>query len=120
MGVKRRGKASFERRLEVLEAKFISGPVVLTFADGSTREIPGRGQHLLKLICHMSKQDELSPTERKEIELVCESVRAEEPGGGRLTEIMRCFHAGPVETAAPGNTPVNSPQDLQLETGEVR
>jgi hypothetical protein len=94
-------RAKLEKRLQILEAKLVGGVVVLTFADGSKREIPGHGQYLLKLIANLSQQEKLSATEREHIEAVCESVGAKEPGGGRMTELIHCFMAGPVETCKP-------------------
>ena len=94
-------RAKLEKRLQILEAKLVGGVVVLTFADGSKREIPGHGQYLLKLVANLSRQEELSEMEREHIEAVCESIKAKEPGGGRMTEIIRCFVAGPVETCKP-------------------
>ena len=38
-----------ERRVRALEARYIKDPVVLYFADGSTAEICGHGDFLLRL-----------------------------------------------------------------------
>ena len=40
-----------ERRLRALESKMFADPLTLYFADGSKREICGRGDYLLRLFC---------------------------------------------------------------------
>jgi hypothetical protein len=86
-----------EKRIERLEAALIRESVILRFANGSTREIPGGDDYLLNLtvaVC-WGKED-LSPEQQKHVEWIAECVGVTEPGGGRMTEIIRCCLAGPV------------------------
>jgi len=87
-----------EKRVRALEARYIKDPVVLYFADGSTTEICGHGDFLLRLLADTCSGGELNPVQAKQLDLVRRSVGAREPGGGRLTEVLRCFLEGPVET----------------------
>ena len=87
-----------EKRVRALEARYIKDPVVLYFADGSTAEICGHGDFLLRLVADTFSGGELKPEQAKQLDLVRRSVGALEPGGGRLTEVLRCFLEGPVET----------------------
>jgi len=50
-----------EKRIRALEARLISDPVMLYFADGSTRHICGRGDFLLNLLRGACGARELSP-----------------------------------------------------------
>jgi hypothetical protein len=87
----------FERRVRALEAKLITDPVVLHFADGSTREMRGRGHFLLQLLCGACGGLELRPEQAAQLELIRQSVAAQEPGGGRMVEVLRCCLQGPAE-----------------------
>ena len=66
----------FERRLRALESKMLADPVILYFADGSTREICGRGDYLLRLFCTACYGGELSPRQATELDLIRDSVSA--------------------------------------------
>lgn len=79
-----------ERRVRALEARLITDPVILHFADGSTREIHGRGDFLLNLFCGACGGADLSPWQAEQLDLIGRSVAAREPGGARLTEVLRC------------------------------
>jgi hypothetical protein len=50
-----------ERRIRTLEARLISDPVILHFADGSTRQICGRGDFLLTSLADTCQGADLSP-----------------------------------------------------------
>jgi hypothetical protein len=80
-----------ERRLKVLEKKMKSEPVLLIFEDGSRQEIHGPKYFLLDLLVATGQPSELTPVQTEQLTLIRKSVRALEPGGGRLTEIIRCF-----------------------------
>ncbi len=86
-----------ERRVRALEARLITDPLVLYFADGSTREIHGRGDFLLNLFQGACGGADLSPWQAEQLELVRRSVGAQEPGGGRMVELLKCLLHGPVE-----------------------
>ena len=87
-----------EKRVRALEARYIKDPVVLYFADGSTAEVCGHGDFLLRLLADTCSGGELKPEKAKRLDLVRRSVGALEPGGARLTELLRCVLEGSVET----------------------
>ena len=87
-----------EKRVRALEARYIKDPVVLYFADGSTTELRGHGDFLLRLIAAACSGGELKPEQAKLLDLVRRSVGALEPGGARMTEVLRCVLDGPAET----------------------
>ena len=78
-----------EKRVRALEARFIKDPVVLCFADGSTREIRGHGDFLLSLVADACRGTDPGPGHAAQLDLIRRSVYAQEPGGGRLTEVIR-------------------------------
>jgi hypothetical protein len=80
-----------EKRLRALEARMISDPLILTFADGSTRTICGGGDFLMRLFKGVFGRADLGPGQAAQLDLIRQSVRAQEPGGGRMIELLRCF-----------------------------
>ena len=79
-----------EKRIKALEKRVISNPVVLIFQDGSTREIRGKKYFLLDLFAASGKPSTLTPVQAAQLESIRKSVGAREPGGGRMTELIRC------------------------------
>jgi hypothetical protein len=96
-----------EKRIRALEARMLADSVILYFADGSKREICGRADYLLRLFCDACYGGDLSPGQAAELDLIRHSVAAQEPGGARMTEIIRCFLHGPAEEPS-SVTPVRS------------
>ncbi len=86
-----------ERRMRALESKMLADPVILYFADGSTREICGRSDFLLRLFYAACGGADLSPAQAEKLDLIRRSVAVQEPGGARMTELIRCFLLGPAE-----------------------
>jgi len=80
-----------------LETRYIKDPVVLYFADGSTAEVCGHGDFLLRLLVDICSGGELRPEQAKLLDLVRRSVGALEPGGARMIEVLHLLE-GPVET----------------------
>jgi hypothetical protein len=78
----------FEKRIRALEARMNPDPVILHFADGSTREICGRGDFLLSLL-HGACGGDLNPGQAAQLDLIGKSVYAQEPGGGHMVELVR-------------------------------
>src|SRR5215467_2059646 len=74
-----------ETRLRALEGRMISSPVILHFADGSTRELRGPRGFLLKLFSGLSG-GELTPEQAEQFDLIRRCSSVEEPGGGHLAE----------------------------------
>jgi hypothetical protein len=86
-----------EQRIRALEARLITDPVILYFDDGSTRELRGHGDFLLRLFQGACGGGDLSPWQAEQLDLVRRSVAAREPGGGRMVELLKCLLGGPVE-----------------------
>ena len=86
-----------EKRIRALESKMHSDPVILYFADGSTREICGRADYLLKLFCTACYGGELSPRQAAELDLIRDSVGEGGASCAHMIEIVRCFLLGPAE-----------------------
>jgi hypothetical protein len=87
----------FERRLRALEARMLADPVILYFPDGSTREICGRADYLLRLFCAACGGGDLSPKQAADLDLIRDSVSAGGASCARMTEIIRAFLHGPAE-----------------------
>jgi hypothetical protein len=68
-----------EKRIRALETRIVSDPVILHFADGTTREIHGWGDFLLDLLAGACGGD-LSPRETAQLDLIRKSVDPQEPG----------------------------------------
>jgi hypothetical protein len=86
-----------EKRIRALEATMLSDPVILCFADGSTREICGRADYLLKLFCTACYGGNLSPRQAAELDLIRDSVSAGGASCARMTESIRAFLNGPAD-----------------------
>lgn len=85
-----------ESRVRKLEAKIISAPIVLAFADGTTQEIRGPRDFILELLCGFSAGT-LSLDQAEQLELIRRSESAIEPGNGRMVQLVRALMAGPNE-----------------------
>jgi len=84
-----------------------SDPVILHFADGSTREICGRADYLLRLFCDACHGGDLSPRQAAKPDLIRDSVSAGGAGCAQMTQLIRAFLLAPAEK--PGSvTPVSS------------
>jgi len=81
---------NFEKRLRALEARLITDPVILHFADGSKRELHGPGDFASRLFHGVFGAD-VSPAHAAQLELIRECVGSEEPGGGHMIELLRCL-----------------------------
>jgi len=80
-----------ERRLRALEAKLITHPVVLYFADGGTRELNGPGDFLLRLFRGVFGRAKLSPAQANQLDLIRQCVGSNERGRGRMVELLQCL-----------------------------
>ena len=76
----------FEKRIRALEAK-IPNPVVLFFADGSMQKLSGGRDALFDLFSGVCGGD-FSPAQTVQLDLVRTCIAAEEPGGGRMVELI--------------------------------
>jgi hypothetical protein len=96
-----------EKRIRALESRMLADPVILYFADGSTRDICGRAEYLLRLFCAATGGEDLSPRQAGELDLIRDSVSAGGASCAQMTQLIRCFLLGPVEEPSSA-TPVNS------------
>ena len=78
-----------EKRIHALESRLITDPVVLHFADGSTRKMCGRGDFLLSMALGACGGADLSSGRATQLDLIRQSVAAQEPGGGHMIELLR-------------------------------
>jgi len=79
-----------EKRVRALESRFKSDPVVLYFGDGSTREIHGPRDFLLRLLVAAAWGRDLSPGQQEQLELIRASVDSVEPDGAHLVDVVKC------------------------------
>jgi hypothetical protein len=86
-----------EKRIRALEARMLADPVILYFADGTTREICGRPDYLLRLFCDACYGGELSPKQAAELDLIRDSVSAGGANCAQMTQLIRAFLLGPAE-----------------------
>jgi hypothetical protein len=88
-----------EKRLRALEARLRTEPVILYFADGSTKEICGQGDFLLGLFRSACGEVNLYPAQSAQLDLIRECVAAIEPGGGHMVELIQGALNRPVESS---------------------
>ena len=89
-----------EKRIQALETRLITDPVVLHFADGSTRKMCDRGDFLLSLALDARGGADLSSGRAAQLELIRQSVYAHEPGGGHMVELLQCLLHASAEAGA--------------------
>jgi hypothetical protein len=51
----------------------------------------GQGDFVLRLFKGVFGRADLSPEQAAQLDLIRQSVHAQEPGGGRMIELLRCF-----------------------------
>jgi len=93
-----------EKRLRALEAKMLANPVILYFADGSKQVIHGPRNFLLDLFVGACGGAEITAAQATHLDLIRQSTHAREPGGARMTELIRIFlhgQAGEPSSVAP-------------------
>lgn len=98
-GSSRNGKAktvNLEKRIEGLETRMRQDPVVLHFADGSTRAMWGPADFLLDLLPGCGGAA-LGPERAGQLELIRQSVGSQEPGGGLVIQLLRAIMDPPEE-----------------------
>jgi hypothetical protein len=97
---------NLEKRLRALESGGITDPVILHFADGSTRRISG-GQYLVELLSAATGRANV--LENQHLNWVRECVAAHEPGGGHMIEVLKVIFHGPATSS-----------DQQMVSGNLR
>lgn len=85
-------RSHLRRRLKALEKQVMClGPIVLFMPDGSRKAVRGDERDLLS----RALRDDRTP----EIELIAQSVRSTEPGGGQMIDLARALLNTPTETS---------------------
>jgi hypothetical protein len=84
-------KMKLEKRIRLLEAKLSMGQVVLRLADGTTRELHGPSDFLVRLLRGVCGRADLGASQREQLELIRQSVGSKEHGGGRMVELIQCL-----------------------------
>jgi hypothetical protein len=82
--------SNLRRRLELLEARLITEPIILQMPDGRTETPPGGRKRVCELLARAC-QGERTP----EMELIAQSISSSEPGGGHMIELVRALLNGP-------------------------
>ena len=85
---------NIRRRLAALEDR-VGEPVLLMMPDGSTASIPGRSDHLLKLLTDAAGGANINPKHSTQLDLIRRSTGAIESNGGRMIELIQCCLLGP-------------------------
>ena len=85
---------NFGRRLEFLEKKLTSDPILLKMPDGHIERLRGRGDYALDLILRASRGDRTP-----EMALIAQSVSSVEPNGGHMLNVIRVILSGPKEAS---------------------
>ena len=83
-----------ERRIRALERTLMTQPVRLRLEDGSVAEIRGPRDFLLTLFL-AACDAEVSATHREQLNLIKRSISSEQPGSGRMVDLIRALIAGP-------------------------
>jgi hypothetical protein len=86
-----------QKRLEALEAALINEPTLLRMPGGSTASLPGRGDHLLRLFDVAVGGAAINREQAAQLKLIRQSTGSREPGGGHMTDLIRCFLHGPAK-----------------------
>jgi len=91
---------SLRRRLERLEKHYLSEPILLQMPDRSTKTLDGHPNYLLDLMMR-SLEGEQVP----EMDLIAQSISAEEPGGAHMVDMARLVHAVTRKQVQPEHDP---------------
>jgi hypothetical protein len=91
---------NIKRRLELLEKRLISEPIVLLMPDGRTETLRGRRYFTLDLFKRACNKERT-----RDLELIAQSVSSIEPGGGHMLDLVRAVLAHPPEDPPKGDEP---------------
>jgi len=80
---------NLEQRLRTLEDRLITEPMVLYFADGSTRQLPAAGPAILALYCGILEGEERNPDLRPQANWIRNCIGAVQPAGGQMFDLLR-------------------------------
>ncbi len=83
---------NLRKRLELLEKRFTTEPIVLQMPDGRTMTLRGRGDYVLELFSLACRGERT-----RETELIAQSMSSVEPGAGNMIGLARALLNGPKE-----------------------
>lgn len=78
-----------DKRLRRLETTLLSDPIVLVFADGSTREIRYQGPGMLSLFMAALSAEQPGPQMREHLDWIRDCVGYIDPAGGHMIDIIK-------------------------------
>ena len=88
---------SLLRRIEKLEKRLISEPVLLGMPDGSTERLLGDPNYMLDLMLGLLNGEEVP-----EIELIAQSISSAEPGSAHMVDMARLLYGAMKKQIQPG------------------
>jgi hypothetical protein len=80
---------SLDKRLRRLETTLLSDPIVLVFADGSTRGIRYPGLGMLSLFMAALSAEQPDSLMRQHLDWIRDCVGYVDPGGGHMIEVIK-------------------------------
>jgi hypothetical protein len=78
-----------DNRVRRLETSLLSDPIVLVFANGSTREIRYQGLAMLGLFMAALSGEGVSPQMRQHLDWIRDCVEFRDSGGGHMIEVIK-------------------------------
>ena len=98
-----------QRRLELLEKRLMSEPIMLLMPDGRTETLRGRRYYTLDLFKRACEGDRTP-----ELELIAQSISSTEPGGGHMLDMVRAILNRAADDGSADDTqcPHNVAEDL--------
>jgi hypothetical protein len=78
---------NLRRRIELLEKRLSSDPILLEMPNGNTERILGHPSYVLELMVCSFKGERV-----EEMELIARSIRSHEPGGAHMVDVARLLH----------------------------
>jgi hypothetical protein len=105
------------RRLDQLEDQLISKPTILHMPKKKKVLITGPKNYLLTLASVCTNRENATKEQVKQLDLIQNCVWAQEPGGSRIIEVIKCFQAGPVDTVVKSESP-DGPAGTEGQAGD--
>lgn len=103
---------SFRRRVESLERLNAGCPTFLTMADGSVVTIDGKGDYMLRLLAHSCDATGATLEQRRQLNLIRQSVHIDQKGGGLMCELVRALTLSPHNDADEPDDPGKLPPPI--------
>jgi hypothetical protein len=91
------GMKNLLRRIERLEKRLVSEPILLRMPDGRTEKILGDADYVLDLMA-CTLNGETVP----EIELIARSIGSDEPSGAHMVDVARLLYHATKRQIQPG------------------